>query len=106
MGYITELNKDNYDNFTKDGYTLVDIWAAWCGPCKQIAPIVDQISIDFQGKLTVGKLDATTNSEIVTELGIRNIPTILLYKDGEIIERNVGMTTKDKLSQIIESHML
>lgn len=105
MGYVTELNKDNYTKFTEEGYALVDIWATWCGPCKQIAPIVEQLSMDFVGKVSVGKLDATTNSDIISELGIRNIPTLLLYKNGEIVERNVGMTTKDKLTELIENHL-
>lgn len=105
MGFITELNETNYDGFVESGVALVDIWANWCGPCKQISPIVDQISIDFQGKVSVGKLDATPNGDKVSELGIRNIPTILIYKDGEIVDRSVGMTTKEKLSELVEQYL-
>lgn len=100
---IIELNDENYKKNTQNGYFLVDVWADWCGPCKQISPIVDQLSIDFQGKLSVGKLDATENSAILSELGIRNIPAILLYKDGEIVERSIGMSTKDKLTELIKA---
>jgi thioredoxin 1 len=105
MGFITELNNTNYQDFTSKGVTLVDIWTNWCGPCRQIAPIVDQLSIDYQGKVGVGKLDATANSDLVAELGVRNIPTILIYKDGEIVDRNVGMSTKELLSELIEKHL-
>jgi thioredoxin 1 len=105
MGFITELNETNYNGFVESGVALVDIWATWCAPCRQIAPIVDQFSIDFQGRVAVGKLDATPNGDKVTELGIRNIPTILIYKDGEIVDRSVGMTTKEKLSELVEQYL-
>jgi thioredoxin 1 len=105
MGFITELNNTNYQDFTSKGVSLVDVWATWCNPCRQIAPIVDQLSIDYQGKVGVGKLDATANSDLVAELGVRNIPTILIYKDGEIVDRNVGMSTKELLSELIEKHL-
>lgn len=105
MGFITELNETNYNEFVENGVTLVDVWATWCAPCRQIAPIVDQFSIDFNGKVTVGKLDATPNGDKVAELGIKNIPTILIYKDGEIVDRSVGMTTKEKLSELVEQYL-
>jgi thioredoxin 1 len=105
MGFITELNETNYNGFVESGVALVDIWANWCAPCRQISPIVDQFSIDFQGRVAVGKLDATPNGDKVAELGIRNIPTILIYKDGEIVDRSVGMTTKEKLSELVEQYL-
>ena len=105
MGFITELNETNYNGFVESGVALVDIWATWCAPCRQIAPILDEFSIDFQGRVAVGKLDATPNGDKVTELGIRNIPTILIYKDGEIVDRSVGMTTKEKLSELVEQYL-
>lgn len=105
IAYITELTPDNYTNFIEKGLVLVDVWATWCGPCRQIAPIVDQISNEFNGQVSVGKLDADNARDILSELGVRNIPTILLYKDGEIVERSVGMTTKEKLANLIEDYI-
>jgi thioredoxin 1 len=103
--YITELNEQNYKSFTETGLVLVDIWAPWCRPCVTIAPLVDQISSDYQGRLSVGKLDADGARDLISELGIRNIPTLLLYKDGEIVERNTGMITKEKIEELINNHI-
>ena len=105
IAYITELNEQNYKSFTESGLVLVDIKADWCGPCKVIGPLVDQVSSDYVGKLSVGKLDADTARELTVKLGIRNIPTILIYKDGEIVEKSVGSTTKEKLTSLIESQL-
>lgn len=106
VAYVTELNSENYERFTTDNnLVLVDIWATWCGPCKMISPIVDELSVDFQGTLSVGKLDADTNREIVQELGVRNIPTLLLYKNGEIVDKSVGAASKEKLTEMINSHI-
>ena len=106
VAYVTELNVDNFSKFTTENdLVLVDIWATWCGPCKMIAPIVDQISIDFQGQLSVGKLDADSNRETVSELGVRNIPTLLLYKNGEVVHRLVGAVSKEKLTEMINNHI-
>ncbi len=105
IAFITELNSTNYKEFTSNELTLVDIWAPWCKPCLQIAPIVDEISSDFQGKLSVGKLDADTNSDIISELGVRNVPTLLLYKNGEIVDKLVGSVSKQKLTEMINNHI-
>jgi thioredoxin 1 len=103
--YITELNKENYNTFVGSNLVLVDVWASWCGPCKMISPIVDEISSDYQGRLSVGKLDADSNRETITELGVRNIPTILLYKNGEIVDKSTGVVTKQKLVEMIDKQL-
>ena len=105
VAFITELNEENYKPFTEKGLVLVDVKAEWCGPCKVIGPIVDRISSEYYGKLTVGKLDADGARDLVQELGIRNIPTLLLYKDGEIVERNTGMITKEKFEDLVNNHL-
>ena len=106
VAYITDLTNDNYKSFTEKGLVLVDIKAEWCGPCKTLSPIIDKISSDYQGKISVGKLDADASKEIISELGVRNIPTILLYKDGEIIERKTGMIMENKLKEMIDGHLV
>ena len=105
IAYITELNEQNYKSFTENGLVLVDIKAQWCGPCNVIGPLVDQISSEYHGQLKVGKLDADDARDLITELGVRNIPTLLLYKDGEIVERNTGMVTKEKIQELITNHL-
>lgn len=105
VAYITELNEQNYDSFVEKGIVLVDIKANWCGPCKVLSPIIDEVSSDYFGQITVGKLDADTSREIITKLGVRNIPTLILYKDGEIVEKNVGMITKEGIKDLIDNHL-
>ena len=105
VALITELNNNNYQEVTNKGLVLVDIWADWCAPCKMVAPIVDELSIEYQGRVTVGKLDADTNKEILVPLSVRNIPTLLLYKNGEIVDKCVGAATKQKLSEMINKHL-
>ncbi len=105
VAYITELNENNYDDFVKEGVVLVDVWAAWCGPCKAIAPIIDEISNDYFGKIKVGKFDADANRDKVMSLGVRNIPTIFLYKDGQIVDQMSGGGAKKKFTDFIDNHL-
>jgi thioredoxin 1 len=105
IAYITELTDDNYNKFVENGLVLVDVHATWCNPCKIIGPIIDELSSDFQGRVSVGKLNADTSGQIISDLGIRNIPTILIYKDGEVVERLVGVTPKNKLTELINSYL-
>ncbi len=113
VAYVTELNDANFGEFTgtlnesnaEGKVALVDIWAPWCGPCRQISPIVDKISSEYYGKITVGKLEADSNRETVSTLGVRNIPTLLVYKDGEVVEKLVGAVTEDKIKEAIDKHI-
>ena len=104
--YVIEVNSENFETtINSNPLVLVDVWAAWCGPCKIIAPFIDQVSTEYSGKLTVCKLDADSNKDIVSNLGIRNIPTILIYKNGEIVETKTGVLNKKQLSDLIDSHL-
>lgn len=100
-----ELTPSTYEDFIKNDLVLIDVHAVWCGPCRQISPIVDQISLEFMEQLQVGKLNADENRDILVELGVRNIPTLILFKNGEIVERSTGMTTKEKLAELINTHL-
>ena len=84
---------------------LVDFWAAWCGPCKQIAPTVDAIAIEYSGKLKVVKLDVDNNSEVSARFGIQGIPTLMLFKDGQVVEKLVGAYPKAALLSRIQPHL-
>lgn len=82
---------------------VVDFWATWCGPCRAIAPIVEELANEYEGKIVVGKCDVEENDDIAMEFGIRNIPTILFIKNGEVVDKFVGATTKAKLQEKFES---
>jgi thioredoxin 1 len=84
---------------------LVDFWAEWCGPCKMIAPIVDDLANEYEGKLKVAKLDADENPSIMQTLGIMGIPTLILFKDGQPVERITGYMPKDRLTERIVPHL-
>lgn len=88
-----------------DQLVLVDFWAEWCAPCKMIAPIVDELAQEYEGVLKVGKLDADTNTNTMIAYGVMGIPTLILFKGGEIVERITGFMPKDKLLARLQPHL-
>jgi thioredoxin 1 len=102
-----ELNESNFDELVinSDKPVLVDFWAAWCGPCRMVGPIVDELSNDFEGKAVVGKVDVDANNAIAARYGIRNIPTLLFFKNGEVVDKQVGVVPKPALSEKLNSLM-
>lgn len=82
---------------------VVDFWAAWCGPCRMVGPIIDEVSQEYEGKAVVGKVDVDSNQEFAAKYGVRNIPTVLVFKDGEIVNRHVGVSPKQVYTDAIEA---
>jgi thioredoxin 1 len=102
-----ELTDANFDELVlkTDKPVLVDFWAVWCGPCRMVAPVVEELSKDYEGKAVIGKVDVDSNPNISARYGIRNIPTLLVFKDGEIVDKHVGVAPKGVLASKLDAQM-
>ena len=100
-----EITDSNFEEtvLKSDKPVLVDFWAAWCGPCRMVGPIIDELSEEYEGKAVVGKVDIDSNQQYAAQFGVRNIPTVLVFKNGELVDRKVGVSSKNDYAQALDS---
>jgi len=105
MGHAAEFTDAGFETevLKSSEPVLVDFWATWCGPCRQIAPLIDELAVQYQGSVKIGKVNVDENPDLSTKYGINAIPTLLLFKDGEIIERFQGVPARVKLEAVLNS---
>lgn len=105
MGKYIELSSENFEATVNKGVSLVDFWAPWCGPCRMIAPVIEELAKDFDGKANICKVNTDEQQELASKFGVRSIPTILLMKDGKVVETMIGAASKqafaDKLNTLL-----
>lgn len=99
-----EITNDNFESYKNGELPLVvDLWATWCGPCRMLGPVISELAEEYDGKIVVGKCDIEANEDIPMEYGVRNIPTILFFKGGELVDKFVGAGAKAKLKEKIDA---
>lgn len=99
------LNSADFKSTIASGVTLVDMYADWCGPCQAIAPIVEELSHEYSGKANITKVDVDASPEIAQEFGIMGIPAVLIFKDGQLVDKSVGLVGKEELSGLLNKHL-
>lgn len=103
MGQYIELTELDFDEKTKSGVALVDFWATWCGPCRMLTPVIEELANEFEGKAAICKVNTDEEQNLAARFGIRSIPTILFMKNGEVIDQVVGATPKSVLADKINA---
>lgn len=104
---LIEITDDNFEAeiLNSDTPALVDFWAVWCGPCRQIAPTVEALAAEYKGKLKVGKMNVDDHQQIPQKYGIRSIPTLLVFKDGQVVDQIIGAVPRNKLEEAVKKHL-
>jgi len=102
-----EITDANFESLVKnsDKLVLVDFWAEWCGPCRMVGPIVEELAKEYEGKAVIGKINVDNNPNVSTEFGVRNIPTILFFKNGKVVDKQVGAVPKAQLAAKLQAQL-
>ena len=103
MAKYIELTPTNFEEVTKEGVSMVDFWAPWCGPCRMIAPVIEELAADFEGKANICKVNTDEEQDLAVKYGIRSIPTILFMKNCEVVDQMVGASSKQAFADKINS---
>lgn len=103
MSNVSELTSQTFDEAVAEGTTLIDFWAEWCGPCKMIAPMIDELASEYEGKAKVVKINIDNEGDLAARFSVNSIPTLLIIKDGEEAKRFIGVTPKSEISAALDS---
>lgn len=99
-----QVTDSNFNELINSGKPMVlDFWAEWCGPCRMVSPIIDELAAEYEGRVIIGKMNVDDNNDVVVQFGIRNIPTILFFKDGKMVDKQVGSVPKATLAAKVEA---
>ena len=100
-----EVGENNFDQEVKEGLVLVDFWAPWCAPCRMVAPVLEEIEEEMQGKVRILKVNVDENPQLAMRYGITSIPTFLLFKNGELVDRTIGAAPKNHYVDLLQKHL-
>ncbi|HGZ5269803.1 TPA: thioredoxin [Staphylococcus aureus] len=102
---IVKVTDADFDSKVESGVQLVDFWATWCGPCKMIAPVLEELAADYEGKADILKLDVDENPSTVAKYEVMSIPTLIVFKDGQPVDKVVGFQPKENLAEVLDKHL-
>ncbi|HCZ1562705.1 TPA: thioredoxin [Staphylococcus aureus] len=102
---IVKVTDADFDSKVESGVQLVDFWATWCGPCKMIAPVLEELAADYEGKADILKLDVDENSSTAAKYEVMSIPTLIVFKDGQPVDKVVGFQPKENLAEVLDKHL-